>query len=198
LSAESKFVKRVVDEFLDDLQRAVGCITRQQLWVAHNRYDPNLRHTITFGRNAEPVPLRGYSGPTGLQFDLLHQYRITNDAPGQPDLGWRVSTMQYEYRILDHTERELLVYHWQPGTDNSGPDHPHIHISGTLQGMRSATERLEIPLDKLHIPTGRVSIEAVIRMLITEFGVRPLREDWEKRLNETESRFHERRRRDDW
>mgnify|MGYP001271409931 FL=1 len=64
--------------------------------------------------------------------------------------------------------------------------------------MRSATERLEIPLDKLHIPTGRVSIEAVIRMLITEFGVRPLREDWEKRLNETESRFHERRRRDDW
>ncbi len=90
----------------------------------------------------------------------------------------------YEYRLLDRDERELLVYHWQPGPTHSGPDHHHLHVSAALNAQVDALNRRSIDLDKLHIVTGLVSLQSFIRMLITEFQVRPLRQDWEQRLDD--------------
>ncbi len=95
----------------------------------------------------------------------------------------------YEYRLLDHDGRELLVYHWQPGDAYLGPDHPHLHVSATLSAQISAVDQRSIDLDKLHIATGRVSLAAVIRMLITEFHITPQRPDWFEILERTEQIF---------
>jgi hypothetical protein len=73
----------------------------------------------------------------------------------------------------------LLAYHWEPGLGYRGPDTPHIHISASLDAKVDALSRRQIDLDKLHVVTGYVSIAAMIRMLITEFGVAPRRNDWE-------------------
>ena len=83
----------------------------------------------------------------------------------------------YQYRLLDHIERELLVYHWQPGSAYLGPDHPHLHVSASLNAQTSAVDRQSIDLDKLHLATGRVSLASVVRMLITELGIAPRRHD---------------------
>jgi hypothetical protein len=123
-------------------------------------------------------------GSSGFRFDMQHRFSIelidtTSNDP------WQVETRMYEYRFLDRDERELLVYHWQPGPEYAGPDAPHLHVSGSLEAQVDARTRREVELDKLHIVTGIVSLQAVVRMLITEFQVRPLRADWQERLEAT-------------
>lgn len=97
----------------------------------------------------------------------------------------------YEYRLLDHNHTELLVYHWQPGPEFQGPDHPHLHVSAALHAQVDAVTHLQIDLDRRHIATGRVSLEAVVRMLITEFGIAPQRPDWRRTLDRTEAALRE-------
>ncbi|MBA3450076.1 MAG: hypothetical protein H0T18_02555 [Chloroflexia bacterium] len=92
----------------------------------------------------------------------------------------------YEYRLLDRDERELLVYHWQPGDEYQGPNYPHLHVSATLSAQISAIDRRSIDLDKLHLATGHVSLAAVVRMLITEFQIAPRRPDWREMLDRHE------------
>ncbi len=95
----------------------------------------------------------------------------------------------YEYRLLDRDERELLVYHWQPGEAYLGLDHPHLHVSAALSAQINAVDRRSMDLDKLHLATGRVSLAAVIRMLIVEFRIAPQRPDWSAILQRTEQVF---------
>jgi len=97
----------------------------------------------------------------------------------------------YQYRLLDQRERELLVYHWQPGDAFLGPDHPHVHVSAALSAQVTAIDTEIIDLTGLHLATGRVSLEAVIRMLIEEFGVAPQRPDWREILARTEAVFQD-------
>lgn len=96
---------------------------------------------------------------------------------------WRAETRMYEYRLLDHDHEELLVYHWQPGPDYAGPDHPYLHVSAALDARIDATTRREIDLDKVHLATSLVSLADVVRMLITEFRIAPQRHDWREALD---------------
>jgi hypothetical protein len=50
-----------------------------------------------------------------------------------------------------------------------------------------------VTLHKLHLPTGRVSIEAVIRFLIEDLEVAPLRDDWRAVLDRHEDLFRQTR-----
>lgn len=97
----------------------------------------------------------------------------------------------YQYRLLDQRERQLLVYHWQPGDAFLGPDHPHLHASAALSAQVIAGETEPIDLASRHLATGRVSLEAFIRMLIEEFDVAPQRPDWRETLARTESVFQD-------
>ena len=96
-------------------------------------------------------------------------------------------TRLYAYRLLDRRERELLVYHWQPGPRYAGPDHPHLHVSASLRVATSAVDEREIDLEKLHLQTGHVGLAALVRSLITEFGVEPIRPDWSRELDGAEA-----------
>lgn len=98
-----------------------------------------------------------------------------------------VATLMYQYRLLDRTEREMLVYHWQPGGRFLGPDHPHVHIGSTLDAQLDAIECQRIDLASRHLPTGLVSLAAFARMTIEEFGVAPLRSDWRTVLARAEA-----------
>lgn len=44
-------------------------------------------------------------------------------------------------------------------------------------------------LARAHLPTGRVSIEEVLRMAITKLGVEPLREDGKEFLDRTQQAY---------
>lgn len=72
----------------------------------------------------------------------------------------------YEYTLLTASEREILAFHLHPGRG------PHLHFGA------GAGELFE-PLYKAHVPTGPVSLAEVVLMLVRDFGVEPLRADWE-------------------
>jgi hypothetical protein len=137
--------------------------------------------------------LPGAAGPTGLHFDFRLDYQTGGGFDETKDQSGSVLVVAYEYRLLDRDHRELLVYHWQPGREFAGPDHPHLHVSAPLAAQVVATTRRTIPLDKLHLATERVTLAAVIRMLIEEFGVSPIHRDWRRRLaraDEVLNRWH--------
>ena len=126
---------------------------------------------------------------------MFHAFTVVEETGNPLPRRWRTTTLMYEYRLLDHHHRELLVYHWQPGSSYLGPDHPHLHVSASLRAQVNACDTREIDLDRLHLPTDRVTFEAVIRMLISEFGIAPRRKDWQVTLDRTEAVFREQRRR---
>lgn len=95
---------------------------------------------------------------------------------------YKIKTAAYYYTISefrgtgkDKKEKELLLYHWHPA-DTADIPYPHLHV------MDSKTK-------KCHLPTGRVSLEQVIRLLIKDFKVKPKKENWETILNETQGLF---------
>jgi hypothetical protein len=93
-------------------------------------------------------------------------------APGR----WMVSTTSYAYRLLGDGQRDVLAYHWHlEGT--SSVTWPHLHVHGR-------TDVLD--LRRVHLPTGHVSLQAILRLAIGELGVQPLRADCRAVLDETE------------
>lgn len=177
--------------FIEALVSVTSCVTTQRLTTLTSYYTRGENQTVRFP--GPPVSLRAPSGgPRGLLFDVSHVFAIDE----VPELvpfrrRWRVTTRMYQYRLLDHDERELLVYHWQPGDEFLGPDHPHVHVSAALSARVNALEVEPIDLAGRHLTTGRVSLEAVIRMLIEDFGVAPQRADWRDTLARTGLAFRD-------
>jgi len=97
--------------------------------------------------------------------------------------SWRISSAGWIYDIADVDEDLILAFHWHP--ENSGRvTHPHLHAYG-----RHTTADLQ----KLHPPTGRVSIESVVLFLIEDLSVLPRRADWPAILERNEELFRQRR-----
>ena len=68
-----------------------------------------------------------------------------------------------------------MAFHWHP----EGLGHiitPHIHLGAGAGQLRPE-------LTTAHLPTGMVAIEAVLKLAIEAFGVRPLRPDWPEILS---------------
>jgi hypothetical protein len=167
------------------LGSAVSCVTTRRLDVIP---DPEGAEGDQWVFLVAPASLRAPAGgPSGLFLHVKYILRVVKTEGDRLPPRWRVETRMYEYRLLDHDHEELLVYHWQPGPDYAGPDHPHLHVSAALNAQVDATTHRGIDLDKLHLATGRVTLPAVIRMLIAEFTVAPHRHDWREALDRAEA-----------
>ena len=106
---------------------------------------------------------------------LRHQFRSVKDPEARPGERWHVSTVAYDYRISRAEDSsELMSWHWHPTT---GVSFPHVHIAADDLSRH------------VHVPTGRVSIEAVLRMLLGELGVSSKRAKWEQVLAASEAPF---------
>jgi hypothetical protein len=153
------------------LQQAVSFVTRDVL-IASGREPSAEPHGLTF-RGGRPSRLR-CDRKLSLRFD--HQYTIT-EALGE--LGrWKVSTAEYIYELLDEDARRVIAYHWHP-VGRSAATWPHVHLpKGTPFDLAQA-----------HAPTGRISIEAVLRFAIQDLGVEPLRRNWREAMAKSEQLF---------
>jgi hypothetical protein len=126
------------------------------------------------------LPLRLRNSRGDLRLGLSVRYTVLNLAAFRDRPAFRVSTSEYMYRILDRGERELLAYHWHP-QGLSSIAHPHLHLSGVEPFVLSLApnhESTEFSVDKAHFPTGPVTLQRIIRLLIEDLGVEPRRPDW--------------------
>jgi hypothetical protein len=97
-----------------------------------------------------------------------------------PRRAWRVVVVGYLYHVLDRDEREILAYLWHP--EAVGPSFPHLHESGRMPTIDLGPRYAPVSLGDMHLPTGWVTLAALARLLIDEFGVAPRRADWDSVL----------------
>ncbi|MGI8477716.1 MAG: hypothetical protein ACR2OO_15295 [Thermomicrobiales bacterium] len=159
---------------LDALGRIARCITDRP--VLAGGYRPiEASYSVTFAPRGFPVPLGAKDGRRGVGLLINHYYRVVHSGE-ESRRGWEVQPTGYFYEILDPDGREILSYHWHP--EASGPDHPHLHLSGRLPPFDLGPRFAPVALGAVHVATGQVAFGAVVRMLIEEFGVAPRRADW--------------------
>jgi hypothetical protein len=144
----------------------MSCVTRDVLGYSGGIHPSHGVHKLCF-------PGDGFArlNQTRLSLFFSQHYRIVPFI--ERGNNWRVHTSAYYYRLDDETDAEILSYHWHP--ENEEDRDPHLHLK---KGAMIGREELQ----RAHLPTGRVAIERVILFVIREFGVRPMRPDWEEIL----------------
>lgn len=143
--------------------------------VGTNGYEPSQKHVLSPNGGA---PVAVLAGGRRLALASLFVYRLEE---GKGERGpWKVSTLAYYHSLEDEDGREIVAYQWHP--EQGSIDFPHLHI-GTGVGASLGS------VHKYHFPTGRVSLEDVLRLAIREFQVQPVRADWEEVLRETQAAY---------
>jgi hypothetical protein len=170
---------------VDLLRAALGCVTHPRLTVSP-RSTPAVDTTYSIALNdLDPVAL---SGGVPLMLTAGQFVRVEALAPDDPRGLYEIRLTQYLYALSTADDREILAFHWTPEAREHGVvTTPHLHIGPAISAGQTTVRTGD--LHKVHLPTGRVSIEAVIRLAITEFGVIPKRRNWERVLRRTEDAF---------
>ena len=116
---------------------------------------------------------------------LLLYFQHTFSVPKSEDGLFDVTSEGYAYAVLERQAKgkaeELFAYHWHPlSTPNRKTAHLHIGAGGHSP--------------RKHLPTGRVSIESVVELVISDYGVQPCVLDWQLTLTTNRLRFEAQRR----
>lgn len=155
-------------------------VTDARLSLAVTRTDAR----ISFRQAGEDIAATLF----GSQLHLYVGQVLT--AEQQADRTWRLRTLRYAYRI-------------QRGPDADDPCFFRFeYISRLVKPLAHPRHHLHIPLvlplpsrlvnlEDIHIPTGWVTIEEIIRFLITELNVTPRDAAWSTLLLESEEIFKE-------
>jgi hypothetical protein len=154
----------------------LSCATDAQLFVSPAR-KPGEREAWTLSE--DPLLLPSTVVTDGLRVELGHQFKVVEDTAAASSNRWHCSTLAYQYRVDRGVGGELLSWHWHPHT---GVPFPHLHVSGASLSR------------KAHLPSGRVSVEAVLRFLISDLRAPARRADWTDVLDRAERPFLDYRR----
>jgi len=165
-----------VENFLAPLRQVLSCVTQEVLFVSGGYYPSETPHALTLSNS--PARL-GRDRRYALR--LIQHYRIVEDVV--PRGPWTVQTVAYYYTIQEAHDprREIFGYHWHP-QGKSAVTYPHFHL---YEGAGID----EHGVQQAHFPTGRVAVEDVLRLVIEEFAIEPLREDWNEVLTQRQSPF---------
>ena len=109
-------------------------------------------------------------------FNVEPYFRVRKDK-SQGSL-YNVEIVGYHYIVHYSEQREILAYHWHPGP-REFVQTPHLHLGS---GARVGFDPL---VSKTHLPTGYVTFREIIRALIRDLSVEPIRSDWEDVIRRT-------------
>ena len=102
-------------------------------------------------------------------------YRIFEDRTRHEP--WSVITEGYDYKVQERSGQTILTFYLHAARGYL-VTYPLLHVGGRTS---------PVELSKVHVPTGRITLPAVVRMAITELGVEPLRGDWGEVLERAEA-----------
>lgn len=153
------------------MQLALSCVTRAVAILSTGGYRPaQTPHTLALGQGF--ATLRG--GIAALLRVRMGYWLDTTDA--HPPL-WSARIASYDFALNAADGREIVAWHWHPQARGQ-IEEPHLHL-GAGSGVSAA-------LAKGHLPSGQVRLPSVVRYLIRDLGVRPLRAGWEPVLRQAE------------
>lgn len=163
------------DAYARPLEAALACVAQPHF--ASKPIQVDVPRVFTFQQGT--VNLKRIGHQTNLHFEFFLGYRIIHERSNRTQGPFWVETESWTYNILNTNRRDLLTYHWTP-IDQQHPD-PHLHVGSAI--LNSSGHELGKGFSKLHIATGLVSIQQIVRMLIEEFDVQPVNDNWEAILS---------------
>jgi hypothetical protein len=172
--------EEAIDAILERTRHTSACVTNQPV-VRMSVHQPTHQYEVRFAPLGEPVRLRSEDHRRRIFFDFMSSLAVQQPDDQRESIAARI--VSYEYRILDLDAREILAFHWHPAGYSNVID-PHLHLSGKLNPIDTGRGQEPLPLAPMHIPNGFVTLEDVVRLLITEFGITPRRDDWDDLLRE--------------
>lgn len=171
-------VNEAVNNYRNPLKEVVNCVADPILLFSKGGgYKVGEEYALTL-REGDAVQLVGMS----IAISISQYFQPVKD--DREDYGpFRVRTTAYYYTVEEANSHEILAYHWHPEAPNSKIERPHMQLE---QGAKVGRAELA----GSHIPTGRVTLEDFIRLLIEVFQAPPRRDDWREVLKRTEGRFN--------
>ncbi len=143
------------------------------------------RMTLSFRQGKE------VAAPVDSEYGRIHVSLAQALEAVQEGERYRLSTVSYWYRI--QKSRELsghALFRWEYDAGIARHRHCRHHLHMPIEVTISGRKVMD--LDKVHLPTGWVTIEEFLRFLIVDFGVVPPCGDrWPERLEESERAFYE-------
>lgn len=166
--------------FVGPLTDALACIAQTKILTSPDgKTALGPVHTLFITGTGNDDGFIGLAGAVGLELRARMYYEIIRDS--RVGYGpYRVTTKGYDYSLRTADGCAVVDFHWHPN-GNSHETSPHLHL-GAAQLQPDAVLR-----NKQHLPTGRITFEAVVKSAI-ESGADPLRGDFAERLQETELR----------
>lgn len=169
--------REAVDAFVEPLKDIVSCVARAKINLSHGGWGVVGKiHALTVNRD-QPITLK-CRPVLLLKIGMLYEIIRTEDRPERG--AWRISTRGYMYEVQTASGELVWSYHWHP-TGKVGS--PHAHVGHTQLAADAVLSY------KAHHPTGRISLESVIRTLVAEYDVAAMRDDWEAILALRENDF---------
>lgn len=171
------------DSFRDLVQLLLGVtvLADNQYVVLRQGVDPATRALGGAGGPISPVQLRNRRW-----LRIAMTLRLVPQASGPSRLKIEQTSLQYQ--CDEGGQQEVFRYDYLRH-DSSGHPAAHINVHGSLD--RSDVLEQGKTLSRIHFPTARVSLEAVLRLLVVDFGVPTARsrDVWEPVLAESEQEF---------
>jgi hypothetical protein len=153
-------------EFIAPVRQALGFIAAGRLvFGGDNRgFLVGQPEKVSFN-DGDPVRLRS-SLAGSIFLELTLRVETIHIAFGPEPYDCRL--VGYWYALSTSANREILAFHWTPDMIGTQRSFPHMHVGSVVSGAGEvASDRFH----KLHIPTGYVSVPALVRFAIQEFGV---------------------------
>lgn len=175
--------KEAFDKFREHLARLLNqTVTDARLSLLHVRDED--RAQLSFRQGLTPI-----AAPVAT--DLFLYVGQTLRAARQSDKTWLLRTVSYRYRVQgtpDISDDDCLRWEYVAREiRDTGHCRHHLH----LQGEYTLGPRRTIALERVHLPTGWVTVEEIIRFLVTELEVRPKDRNWDDLLQQSESLFRQ-------
>lgn len=151
----AKTPREAYERYHDALMIPIRCLTSAH--VVNNKH-AEAGTEIFFAFSNNPVDL------LGSPYSLFLLQRVKVIPHPRIEGEWKVKTLGYEYAIeLTKEKKEVIAFHWNSSVDNGLRAHIHVGLTGKGQSLSN----------KHHIPSGRVSVENVVKFLIEELRVPP-------------------------
>lgn len=171
---------RAFREHLNDLLARTVTQTRLVTLPHRGRRRPaSVQVAFRQGGRATEALLRTRYGP-------MHLYLGQRCESVQRDRRHRLVTAAYRYTLRAEDQEEPLL-RWE--YERRWPDPDARWCRHHLQGDVALPLGAGVSLNDLHLPTGYVTVEEVLRFCIVDLGVPPLATDWSEQLEASYALF---------
>jgi hypothetical protein len=172
-----KLFQNFKDHLAKLLNRTISAVPLQEIRLGNRRL---LQFSVRGAPVCVPVGNKGYHLFIGQTIEVAKEKG-----------DYRLRTLRYEYRVTAGSDFDApALVRWEYNSrefrTSLFPRH-HIQIQAKVESFAGGV----LDLNKIHLPSGWITVEEVVRFLITELKVKPFSDDWDDLLQKSEQKFRE-------